>query len=192
MKPKSSPTGRRTPATIRSATVRVAVLTGALLGSSHLLLAQNPMEADTDDVESVDAIIGALYGVISGPAGEERDWDRFRSLFLPGAHLVPSVVTPDGTIRYVVWAPEEYISRAGSQLEEVGFFESEVGRTTERFGNIAHAFSTYESRVEGEDDPFQRGINSIQLFWDGSRWWIVNVLWDQERDDNPIPDEYLN
>ena len=29
------------------------------------------------DVESVDTIIKALYEVISGEKGEERDWDRF-------------------------------------------------------------------------------------------------------------------
>ena len=175
-----------------AAFTRAILIAAALLGSTAPVLAQDQLEADSDDVESVDAIIGALYEVISGPAGEKRDWERFRSLFLPGAHLIPSVVTPDGSIRHVVWAPEEYISRAGSQLEEIGFFESEVARTTERFGNIAHAFSTYESRVEEDEEPFQRGINSIQLFWDGTRWWIVNIAWDQEREDNPIPDEYLN
>ena len=91
-----------------------------------------------------------------------------------------------------MWSPEEYISRAGAQLEEIGFFESEIGRVTEEFGNVAHAFSTYGSRIEEDAEPFQRGINSIQLFWDGSRWWIVNIVWDQERDDNQIPDKYLN
>jgi len=172
--------------------LRATLLTAILLGSTAPLLAQDPPDADSDDIESIDAIIEALYDVISGPAGQERDWSRFRSLFLPEAHLVPSVVTPDGSIRHVVWSPEEYISRAGAQLEEVGFFESEIGRVTEEFGNVAHAFSTYESRIGEGEDPVQRGINSIQLFWDGTRWWIVNIAWDQERDDNEIPDKYLN
>lgn len=172
--------------------LRATLLAAVLLGAGTPLPAQDPLEADGDDVESIDAIIAALYDVISGPAGQERDWNRFRSLFLPGAHLVPSVVTPDGSIRHVVWSPEEYVSRAGAQLEEVGFFETEIGRVSEEFGNVAHAFSTYESRIEKDADPFQRGINSIQLFWDGSRWWIVNIAWDQEREDNPIPEEYLN
>ena len=181
-----APTGRF------AAAVGTTLLSAAILGSSDPLLAQNAVEAKRDDVESIDAIIESLYDVISGPAGEKRDWGRFRSLFLGGAHLVPSVVTPDGTIRHVVWSPEEYISRAGSQLEEVGFFEREIGRVTEQFGNVAHAFSSYESRVEEDGDPFQRGVNSIQLFWDGERWWIVNLAWDQEREGNEIPDKYLN
>jgi hypothetical protein len=188
MNPKSCVAAWQRPTGI----LRATLLTAVLLGSATPLLAQNPLDADSDDVESIDAIIEALYDVISGPAGQERDWNRFRSLFLAGAHLVPSVVTPDGTIRHVVWSPEEYISRAGAQLEEVGFFETEIGRVTEEFGNVAHAFSTYESRREEGEDPFQRGINSIQLFWDGTRWWVVNIAWDQERDDNEIPDKYLN
>ncbi len=188
MNPKSCMAAWQRPAGI----LRATLLTVILLGSTTALLAQDPLDADSDDIESIDAIIEALYDVISGPAGQERDWSRFRSLFLPEAHLVPSVVTPDGTIRHVVGSPEEYISRAGAQLEEVGFFESEIGRVTEEFGNVAHAFSTYESRIGEGEDPVQRGINSIQLFWDGTRWWIVNIAWDQERDDNEIPDKYLN
>jgi len=171
---------------------RATLIAIALVGPAAPLWAQGTLEADPADVESIDAIIAALYDVISGPAGQEREWDRFRSLFVPGAHLVPTVVTPDGSIRYVVWSPEEYVTRAGPQLEEVGFFEAEIGRVMERFGNISHIFSTYESRLEEDADPVQRGINSIQLFWDGNRWWMVNILWDQEREGTEIPERYLS
>lgn len=171
---------------------RATLLTAALVGPAVPLAAQGTLAADPADVESVDAIISALYNVISGPAGQERDWNRFRSLFLPGAHLVPTLLTPDGSIRYVVWSPEDYVTRAGPQLEEIGFFEAEIGRVAERFGNIAHIFSTYESRLDEDADPVQRGINSIQLFWDGNRWWMVNILWDLEREGREIPERYLS
>ena len=171
---------------------RATLLAAALVGPAAPLAAQGTLEADPADVESIDAIIAALYDVISGPAGEEREWDRFRSLFLPGAHLVPTIVTPDGSFRYVVWSPEDYVTRVGPQLEEIGFFEAEIGRVTERFGNIAHIFSTYESTREEEGDPVQRGINSMQLLWDGDRWWMVNILWDQEREGSEIPERYLS
>jgi len=171
---------------------RATLLAAALVGPAGPLAAQGTVDADHADVESVDAIIAALYDVISGPDGQERDWNRFRSLFLPGAHLVPTVLTPDGSIRYVVWSPEDYVMQAGPQLEEAGFFEAEIGRVAERFGNIAHIFSTYESRLEEDADPVQRGINSIQLFWDGKRWWIVNILWDLEREGREIPERYLS
>ena len=144
------------------------------------------------DVASEDAIIAALYDVISGAAGVERDWDRMRSLFIPGARLIPTGVAADGTVRHLVWTVEEYIERAGPGLERDGFFESELHRVSERFGNVVHAFSTYDSRRTLEDpEPFMRGINSIQLLFDGNRWWVATIMWDSERANNPIPAQYL-
>ena len=141
--------------------------------------------ADPKDVASVDAIIAALYDVISGPAGKARNWDRFKSLFVPGARLIPTAMTPDKHARLRVITPDDYASQVGSRLEAGGFFEHEIARTSDAFGNITHVFSTYESRRAASDaQPFARGINSIQLFTDGARWWVVTVLWDSERADN--------
>lgn len=149
-------------------------------------------DADPEDVASVDAIIAALYDVISGPAGEARDWDRFRSLHVPEARLIPTGANQSGQVGYQVWTVDEYIAQAGDFLEERGFFESEIGRVTEEFKSITHAFSTYQSRWTPEDpEPFQRGINSIQLFHDGDRWWIVNIFWRGVPGDEAIPDRYL-
>lgn len=146
-----------------------------------------------DDVTSADAIIAALYDVISGAAGEERDWDRWRSLFANGSQLIPTGRRPNSPragARFMTI--EDYIVGSGPRLEESGFFESEIGRHTVSFGSVSHAFSAYESRRTAEGEVFMRGINSIQLFDDGERWWIMNVMWDSERPDNPIPEQYLN
>ncbi|GLC24725.1 DUF6265 family protein [Roseisolibacter agri] len=144
------------------------------------------------DVASVDAILAALYDVISGPAGQKRDWDRMRSLFAPGARLIPTGRTADGSFRQRTWTVEEYIANAGVGLETNGFFEREIGRRTETYGNIVHAFSAYDSRRTAADpQPFARGINSIQLWNDGTRWWVVTVFWEGERPDNPIPAQYI-
>jgi hypothetical protein len=148
--------------------------------------------ADPKDVASPDAIVAALYDVISGPAGQKRNWDRFRSLFVPGARLVPTGMGPEKKARIRVITPVEYASMSGPRLEESGFFEREIARTSESFGNVTHVFSTYDSkRAAGDEKPFARGINSIQLFNDGTRWWVVTVFWDSERSDNPIPSQYL-
>ena len=143
------------------------------------------------DVASMDAIVAALYDVISGPAGQKRDWERFRSLFIPDARLVVARPRrPEGAVPPRVMTPEQYI--AGSGALENGFFEREISRVTETFGGVTHRFSTYESRRRAEDPtPFARGINSIQLLNDGQRWWIVTVFWDSERPNNPIPAKYL-
>lgn len=149
-------------------------------------------EARASDVASPEAIVAAVYDVISGGAGEERDWDRWRSLFLPGARLIPVGMTADGQVRHRVMSPEDYVEGSGPMLKLNGFFEQEVFEVTEAFGQIAHRFSTYESRRSPDDaQPFQRGINSFQLMNDGTRWWIVSIMWDSERPGNPIPERYL-
>jgi hypothetical protein len=152
--------------------------------------------ADPADVGSIDAIITASYRLISGNAGEKRDWARMRSLFAPGARLVPSNKlagnrTPDaGTPEPL--NVEEYIARVSDYFDKNGFFETEVARRSEQYDRIAHAFSTYESRHNADDpQPFMRGINSFQLFHDGRRWWILNIFWQQENLEKPIPDRYL-
>lgn len=170
-------------------TALVLATGAALLMPAARAAAQEPRPSD---VESVDAIIHALYDVISGPAGEKRDWARFRSLFVPGARLIPTGRAADGTVRHRTMTPEEYATQSGPVLEERGFFEAEIGRTTERFGNIVHVFSAYDSRATAADpEPFARGINSIQLLYDGSSYRVVTVFWDSERPDNPIPQRYL-
>ncbi len=148
--------------------------------------------ADPADVGSIDAILGALYDVISGPAGQPRDWDRFRSLFLAEAYLIPTGV-PQGSdrTRARFMSVEEYVTQSGPILEERGFFERQVGLVLERFENIAHAFSTYESRWTPQGEVFQRGINSIQLLWDGERWWVANIMWRGVGPAQEIPKKYL-
>lgn len=151
-----------------------------------------PSDPDPADVESVDAIVAAVYEVISGPAGATRNWDRWRSLFLPEARLVAVGANQEGGNRYRVMSPEDYVTLAGSSLEDSGFFEREVFRVQEEFGPVVHLFSTYESRRSLQDpEPFARGINSFQLYHDGSRWWVLTIFWTAERPDLPIPERYI-
>ena len=144
-----------------------------------------------DDVKSTESILVALYGVISGPAGE-RDWDRFRSLFLPQGRLTSATKNPDGSFRVRPMSVEDYAKGAGSYFAQHAFYESPIVNRVETFGNVSQVFSSYESRRAPGEAPFARGVNSIQLLYDGSRWWIVSILWDQERDDNPLPKEFAS
>ena len=151
-----------------------------------------PPKANPADVESVDAIITALYDVISGPAGP-RDWDRFRSLMLPEAQLVPTFRNREtGQAGYRAMSVDDYATSAAEWFSQQGFFEIETARTTEQYGNLVHAFSTYESRrtADPEEKPFMRGINSIQLLKVGGRWWVANIAWQPEYPDLPIPEKY--
>jgi hypothetical protein len=147
------------------------------------------------DVCSIEGIINAAYGGISGAAGKKRDWDRERSLFLPGARLIPTAMDAgqhDGRLAPQFLDVEAFIARVEPYFQENGFYEKEIARRVEQVGRIAHVWSTYESRHnENDPEPFMRGINSIQLFHDGTRWWIVNIYWQQETADSPIPSKYL-
>ena len=150
------------------------------------------------DVKSVDAILAAVYASISGPPGQARDWKRFQSLFVPDAKLIPVRVLPgspdpahpstDATYMSV----EDYIKRASGSMTTNGFYERSIHNEVQQFGAIAQVFSTYESRHKADDpQPFARGINSFQLLKDGERYWVVNIYWQAERPDNPIPAKYL-
>ena len=145
------------------------------------------------DVSSPDAIITAVYDVISGPAGQKRDWDRMRSLFVPNARLMPAVSRPGGAgTGVLILSVDDYIRQGGPGLEANGFFEREIRRVSESYGALTHLFSTYESRrLASDEKPFARGINSFQLLKDGDRWWIVSIYWQQETPALPIPAKYL-
>lgn len=173
------------------------LFTGILLTFLSLILTATTMaqtkEANPADVASLDAIMKAVYQVISGDAGQKRDWDRFRTLFHPQARMIPTGKNPQTNLfGAVALTPEDYIKRAGAFLEKEGFHESEIGRRTEIYGNIALVFSAYEGKHKLTDEkPFLRGINSFQLLNDGKRWWVVTIYWQQETPDNPIPKEFL-
>ena len=154
-----------------------------------------PNSVNPAGVESIDAIIAATYDVISGPAGKKRYWNRERSLFVPGARLIPTATVPGKTdvdLAPLVLDVEGYIARVEPLFEKEGFYEKEIARRVEQFGRIAHVWSTYESRHDpSEPEPFMRGINSIQLFNDGKRWWILSIYWQHESKQHPLPQEYL-
>ena len=170
------------------------LLAGAVPGSAQQPAA-GPVPAPVAapaDVASEEAIVGALYEVISGAAGTARNWDRMRSLFHPEARLIPAGRAQDGSYRIRVMTLADWIAGAEPYFAREGFFERELAHRSERFGQIVHRFSTYDSRHAASDTAaFARGINSIQLFNDGRRWWVMNIMWDAERPGLTLPAEYL-
>lgn len=150
-------------------------------------------EANPADVSSMYAILKAMYDVISGDAGQKRDWNRMRTLFHPAARMTATGKNPNtGVFLSRADMVEDYIKRNEPFFEKNGFFETEKARRVENFGNIAHVFSTYEAFHKKDDKtPFLRGINSIQLWNDGKRWWVMNVMWQAETPDVQLPEKYL-
>jgi hypothetical protein len=144
-----------------------------------------------EDVGSIDGIMRAFYDVISGPAGHKRDWQRDRSLYIPGVRFVAMSLGPGGQPVAEVMDHPQYVQRSGPWMEERGFFEEEIHRIEKRFGNLAHVFSAYEWRNQADGPVGGRGVNSVELYWDETRWWIAGAIWEGERPDNPIPKDLL-
>lgn len=145
--------------------------------------------ARPEDVGSIDGMIKAFYEVISGPAGQPRQWARDRTLYIPDVRFVRMDIR-EGKPRATIMSHQDFVDRSDPGLVSQGFVEAEIHRVTRKFGNTTHVFSTYEMK-DGAGKFIGRGVNSIQLFWDGERWWISGVAWDDERPDNPIPAELL-
>lgn len=175
----------------QAAAAQTSATASAPASSTAAAAASATPAARPADVASIDAILKAAYAVISGPKGHHRDWDRLRSLFAPGARLIPTHTSKDGVTTARVLNVDEFIRFANDpDLQKNGFFEDELHRTVQRFGSIAQVFSTYETRHEATGKPFQRGINSIQLLFDGHRWWIMTIYWQGEQPGLPIPKQY--
>jgi hypothetical protein len=152
----------------------------------------NSPTAKPGDVDTIEHILAATYDVISGPAGP-RDWDRFRSLFYPGARLIPTHIDgKSGVVSAHALTPDEYVTRAGAFFSKEGFFEDTIANRIETWDSIAHVWSTYESRHAKGEKPFARGINSFQLMNDGKRWWIMTIYWEAEDAAHQLPEKYLS
>ncbi|MCU1287782.1 MAG: hypothetical protein JWN60_11 [Acidobacteria bacterium] len=173
---------------------KILIITFILVFSLNLMAqTSESRQANPTDVASIDAIMKAVYEVISGNAGQKRDWDRFHTLFHKDARMIPTGVNPNtGIATARALTPEDYIKRTESVFAKEGFYEKEKARRTEIYGNIAHVFSTYEAFHSLSDKkPFIRGINSFQLLNDGKRWWVLTIYWQGETPENPIPKKYL-
>jgi hypothetical protein len=142
------------------------------------------------DAADIESIVNALYEVISGDAGAPRDWERFKNLFTSDARLIPTFQDKEGKIGYRIMTPADYVQMFSTRVT-TGFHEKELDRVAEEFGNVAHVFSTYETKEKIDGPVVQRGINSIQLLKTKERYYIMNIFWSAETKEKGIPDKYL-
>lgn len=147
------------------------------------------IEANSADVSTIEGVVKAFYEGISGGKGVPRQWSRDKTLYIPDVRFV-SMSEDKGKIHASVINHNQYVSGSNEFFVQSGFTEREISRVVRRFGNIAHVFSVYEYSTEDKKIS-GRGVNSMELFWDGKRWWISAVSWDEERPNNPIPKEFL-
>ena len=159
--------------------------------ASHAHVPVPTIAARAEDVSTIDGVITAYYDVITGPPGQPRQWSRDRTLYWPGLRFFSTNVKADGTPTVKVLSHQEYVDATDASLVKGGFDEHEIHRVSYRVGNIAHVMSTYETRQDPKGPLLARGVNSLDLYWDGTRWWITAASWDDERPGSPIPPELL-
>ncbi len=152
------------------------------------------MSGPNPDAVSIDAIIKALYESISGPAGAPRQWERDRALYAPGALLIPMrppSVAKDGRGAAEILDVDGYERSRTPFFAANSFYEVEIARREFHFGAMAHVLSVYEGRDAPNGKILKRGINSIQMFHDGARWWVASIMWDNEREGVTLPEDLL-
>jgi hypothetical protein len=148
------------------------------------------IEARAQDVNSIEAIVAASYETISGGVGVPRQWSRDRSLYDPNVRFVSISVDPQS--KKIVTHSEshqDFVDSSDAFLMKEGFSERELKHVSKQFGNVATVLSSYEGKVASTGKVVTRGVNIFQLYYDGKRWWILSMVWDQERPDNPLPPE---
>jgi hypothetical protein len=143
-----------------------------------------------EDVATVDGIVHAYYDVITGPAGTPRQWGRDRSLYIPNVRFVATGVAKEGPYARVM-EHQAFVDGSDAGMVRDGFYEREIHRVTRSYGNIVQVFSTYEERRAADGPVEGRGINALQLFWDGKRWWIASAIWFDEDPAHSIPPDFL-
>lgn len=145
----------------------------------------------TSDTETIESTMSAILEVISGPAGREMDWARWRNLFRGDVPFFIRAKGRDGEMRVVETSSEGYVENIGPSLAERHFYETYANLRIDQYGDIAHVLMVYESKETPDAEPFDRGINSFQLMYDEGRWWIVGLMWQAESTGVPIPKKYL-
>jgi hypothetical protein len=145
-----------------------------------------------EDVSTIDGMVKAYYEVVSGPAGQPRQWGRDATLYIPNVRFIILSEDAEGKTTFRSMTHPEFVDISEAGLNGKAFYEREIHRVTNRIGNVAHILSTAE-HMSNPDGPVEgRSIDSLELFFDGSRWWITNAnIWDINGTKHPLPAEFL-
>lgn len=157
-----------------------------LLLAMENIQAQAPQYPLKEDVATIAGLMKATYEAVSGEAGEKRQWARDRSLHHPSAvYSFPHQV--NGQWVQVTMTLKDFHKTTDQMVAKTAFYEKEINREVRLFGNIAHVWSTYETRLSKNGPVARRGINSVQLAYHQGRWWIISWIFDRETRHNQIP-----
>ncbi|MBC5774556.1 hypothetical protein H8S95_10835 [Pontibacter sp. KCTC 32443] len=161
-----------------------------ILGTAVTIVAQAQAKLTSAETATIEALTETGLKIISGPKGQKRDMEKFKALFLPNAQMGGVFFKGDSSFVRITTV-EKFAERNGPAYEELGFYENVLGLRVERFGNLATAFQTYETRYGKDGKVEARGVNTYQLVYDKGRWWIASLLFTPETNKQKIPAKYL-
>lgn len=144
-----------------------------------------------DNVSTLDGIMKAYYDVVTVAKGGKVYYQRDSLIHWPNVNVGSASIGKNGKPVFRYMSLKEYHKHSDAYMEKDGFYEREISRKVEKFGTIYHVWSTYESRNSPTGPVIERGINSVELYCDGTRFWILGWFFDSENKDNPIPKKYL-
>jgi len=127
---------------------------------------------------TIDEVIREMYDVVSFEPGQRPDWRREDAIFAPGARVVR--VNDSGVFEFDMASFARNFDAMIDSGELPSFWEGEIWRRTDLFGDMAHVLSAYESRHSRDGAFINRGVNSIQLFQRDGSWWISAMIWRRD------------
>ncbi|AVR46811.1 hypothetical protein C7S20_16940 [Christiangramia fulva] len=167
-------------------------VTACLMLFFYSIIANSQNEDFSEKVSSIDSIVSAVYQVISGKKGEDRNWKLHKTIFHPKARIISNFANDKGEYEVKFLSVDEYIDTYRDYFKGIDLYEKDLIHETEVFGNMAQVFSTYGSFSGPNDsEPFKIGTASIQLYNDGNRWYVLNMYYKNENEDDKIPQKYL-
>ena len=137
------------------------------------------------DIAEIGEVCPRLYAAVGWSDGKEPDWSAFRDCCHPEILLVPmgsGAPTPTGLEPFIAGMEGQRRSGAVKELREI-----EVGRSVSGYGNLASVRSSFLATIDGQE---RRGVTFAQLVRHEGRWRIIATAWENERDDEPLPDEF--
>ena len=173
--------------TILKITLTIIMATQTALAQPNSKTQKFPLK---EDVSSINGIIKATYETVSGEAGAKRQWERDLSLHTPNAIYCFPLENSEGKLQQTIMSIKDFHKETDTMVLKTAFYENEINREVRVFGNIAHVWSTYETRLEKNGSVVRRGINSVQLYYDQERWWILSWSFDKERENRKIPQTF--
>ncbi|MGB3149912.1 MAG: hypothetical protein WBB27_04550 [Maribacter sp.] len=153
----------------------------------YSVFGQTTNQKYVDDVKSIDAIMDAYYDVVSGSSDDP--WEFERDKYIHSENAVITRLDKNGNAQSHA-LEAEYIPIGLSPKED--FYEKELKRGVNQFGNMAQVWSAFEIRTDPEIESNIRGLNNIQLHYEKGRWWIDSWTCEMESETNSLLTEFLN